>query len=231
MSEQTFKLSVDGSQLEGDLVVPEGATGIVLFAHGSGSSRHSPRNREVAGWLQAGGLATFLIDLLTLAEDAVDQRTQQYRFDVALLGRRLGKMIDWLAALEATAGLPLGLYGASTGAGAALIAAADRPQRVRAVVSRGGRPDLAGPALGHVLAATLLIVGGADDDVIELNRRALEGFLPSVEARLSIVPGAGHLFEEPGSLEEVARESVSWFQEHLLEHRLGRHPFEELDPR
>lgn len=231
MSEQTYKLLVDGSQLEGDLVMPEGAVGVVLFAHGSGSSRQSPRNRQVAASLHAAGLATFLIDLLTLAEDTVDRRTRQYRFDAGLLGSRLGKMVDWLAELDATAELPLGLFGASTGAGAALIAAAQRPQRVRAVVSRGGRPDLAGPALGHVLAATLLIVGGADDDVIELNRRALESFPPATEARLSIVPGAGHLFEEPGSLEEVARESATWFQQHLLEHRLGSHPFEELDSR
>ncbi|HEY5311255.1 MAG TPA: dienelactone hydrolase family protein [Pirellulales bacterium] len=231
MSEQTYKLPVDESELEGDLNVRSGATGLVLFAHGSGSSRYSRRNRDVAEFLQAAGLATFLVDLLTVAEDAVDRRTRQYRFDVPMLGRRLGKIVDWLASFDAVAALPLGLYGASTGAAAALIAAANRPKRIRAVVSRGGRPDLAGSALRHVLAPTLLIVGGADEDVLELNRHALESFLPGTEVRLSVVPGAGHLFEEPGSLEEVSRESAAWFQEHLLEHRLGRHPFEELDSR
>jgi dienelactone hydrolase len=185
----------------------------------------------VAESLQAAGLATFLVDLLTMAEDAVDRRTQQHRFDVPMLGRRLGKIIDWLARLEVAAALPLGLFGASTGAAAALIAAADRPRRVLAVVSRGGRPDLAGPALRHVLAPTLLIVGGADEDVLELNRHAQESFLPGTEVRLSVIPGASHLFEEPGSLEEVARESATWFQAHLQEHRLSRHPLEELDSR
>jgi dienelactone hydrolase len=231
VGEKTYTLQVHGSKLEGDLTLPAGATGVVLFAHGSGSSRHSPRNVQVARALQADGLGTFLIDLLTTEEDAIDRRTRQYRFDVPMLGRRLAMIIDWLARPDLAAELPLGLFGASTGAGAALIAAAERPKRVRAVVARGGRPDLAPAALAHVLAPTLLIVGGADEDVIELNRRALESFLPATEARLSIVPGAGHLFEEPGTLEEVAREASDWFREHLLAHRLGRHPFEELDPR
>lgn len=231
MSERTYKLQIGESELEGDLNLRPGATGLVLFAHGSGSSRHSRRNREVAASLQAAGLSTFLVDLLTMAEDAVDRQTRQYRFDVPMLGRRLGRIIDWLADFPSAAELPLGLYGASTGAGAALIAAADRPKRVRAVVSRGGRPDLAGPALRHVLAPTLLIVGSADEDVLELNRHAREGFLPGTPVRLSVIPGASHLFEEAGSLEQVSRETIAWFQEHLQEHRLGLHPFEELDRR
>ncbi|HEX3659109.1 MAG TPA: alpha/beta family hydrolase [Pirellulales bacterium] len=231
MSERTYKLQVDDSQLEGDLRVPAGATGLVLFAHGSGSSRHSPRNVEVAEFLQSAGLATFLVDLLTMAEDALDRQTRQYRFDVPMLGRRLGKIIDWLATLGPASELPLGLYGASTGAAASLIAAANRARRVGAVVSRGGRPDLASSSLRHVQAPTLLIVGSADEDVLELNRHALESFRPATEVRLSVIPGAGHLFEEPGSLEEVSRESAAWFQEHLQEHRLGLHPFEELDSR
>lgn len=231
MSERTYQLSIEGSPLEGDLNVPEAARGLVVFAHGSGSSRHSPRNREVAAMLQQAGLATFLVDLLTMAEDVVDRRTRQYRFDVPMLGRRLERIIDWTATIEDAAELPLGLFGASTGAAAALIAAARRQRRVLAVVSRGGRPDLAGPALRRVQAATLLIVGSADEDVLELNRHALESFPPSTEARVSVIPGATHLFEEPGALEEVARESAAWFQEHLHEHRLGSHPFEELDSR
>lgn len=231
MHEQTYQLLIDESPLEGDLNIPDGATGLVLFAHGSGSSRHSTRNRQVAGWLQEGGLATFLVDLLTVAEDTVDRHTRQHRFDVPMLGRRLVRIIDWLAKIDVAAELPLGLFGASTGAAAALIAATTRPRRVKAVVSRGGRPDLAGPALRHVLAPTLLIVGSADEDVLELNRHALESIPPGTEVRLSIIPGATHLFEEPGTLEEVARESIAWFEQHLLEHRLGARSFEELDRR
>jgi putative phosphoribosyl transferase len=199
--------------LEGDLVVPAGATGIVAFAHGSGSSRHSPRNKRVADTLNEAGLGTLLVDLLTPAEEAVDRVTAQHRFDIALLARRLVAAVDWLRH-TATRELPVGLFGASTGAAAALVAAAERPNDVRAVVSRGGRPDLAGAALTRVRAATLLIVGGRDPQVLELNRLALEA-LGAVEKQLVIVPGATHLFEEPGTLDEVARLAADWFSRHL----------------
>jgi putative phosphoribosyl transferase len=199
--------------LEGDLVVPAGATGIVAFAHGSGSSRHSPRNKRVSDTLNEAGLGTLLVDLLTPAEEAVDRVTAQHRFDIALLARRLVAAVDWLRH-TATPELPVGLFGASTGAAAALVAAAERPNDVRAIVSRGGRPDLAGAALARVRAATLLIVGGRDPQVLELNRLAL-GALGAVEKQLVIVPGATHLFEEPGTLDEVARLAADWFSRHL----------------
>jgi dienelactone hydrolase len=199
--------------LEGDLVVPAGATGIVAFAHGSGSSRHSPRNKRVADTLNEAGLGTLLVDLLTPAEEAVDRVTAQHRFDIALLARRLVAAVDWLRHTAAPE-LPVGLFGASTGAAAALVAAAERPNDVRAVVSRGGRPDLAGAALARVRAATLLIVGGRDPQVLELNGLALEA-LGAVEKQLVIVPGATHLFEEPGTLDEVARLAADWFSRHL----------------
>ena len=199
--------------LEGNLVVPPGASGIVLFAHGSGSSRHSPRNRFVAGELQRRGLGTLLIDLLTSGEEAIDMRTRQLRFDIGLLANRLVVATDWLARQPETAQLKLGYFGASTGAGAALVAAVDRPERVLAIVSRGGRPDLAGSALPHVVAPTLLIVGGDDVPVISLNRQALAQLV--VERRLEIVPGATHLFEEPGTLEQVAQLAGDWFARHL----------------
>jgi putative phosphoribosyl transferase len=195
--------------LDGDLATPAAAQGVVLFAHGSGSGRHSPRNRQVASALGRAGLATLLLDLLTLEEEAADRASGQFRFDVELLARRLGAAADWLAAEQRTAGLPVGLFGASTGAGAALLAAAERPQRIAAVVSRGGRPELAGAALGRVLPPTLLIVGALDPQVLELNRAAL-GRLGS-EASLEMVPGASHLFEEPGTLEQVAELAVGWF--------------------
>jgi pimeloyl-ACP methyl ester carboxylesterase len=199
--------------LEGDLEIPAGARGIVAFAHGSGSSRLSPRNRFVADELRAGNLGTLLIDLLTQDEEAIDARTRQLRFDIELLSGRMGIVVDRLARDEDTASLPIGLFGASTGAAAALVAAARRPVEVRAVVSRGGRPDLAGAALEDVRAPTLLIVGGRDTEVIELNRGALARM--TVEGQIVIVPGATHLFEEPGTLNEVARLAREWFVEHL----------------
>ena len=213
MDERSVRVHTGEVILEGDLVVPPGAGGIVLFAHGSGSSRHSPRNRYVAGLLQSGGLATLLIDLLTPDEEVVDLRTAQLRFDIGLLAERLVGASDWLAGQPATRDLRLGYFGASTGGGAALVAAAEHPQAVHAVVSRGGRPDLAGAALPRVLAPTLLIVGERDLPVIEMNEAALAR-LECVK-RLEIVPGATHLFEEPGTLEEVARLARDWFERYL----------------
>jgi dienelactone hydrolase len=209
--EQPVKISPEG--LSGDLVIPERAAGVVLFAHGSGSSRHSPRNRYVASVLQQAGFATLLLDLLTAAEEQVDLDTGDLRFDIELLAKRLLGATDWLQRAQATRGLSIGYFGASTGAGAALVAAAERPDAIGAVVSRGGRPDLAGPALPRVEMPTLLIVGGNDQQVVELNRRALAEL--RCEKRLSIVPGATHLFEEPGTLEEVSKLARNWFLEHL----------------
>lgn len=200
--------------LEGSLVAPPGARGVVLFAHGSGSSRHSPRNRFVAGVLQRAGLGTLLMDLLTPEEEAVDQRTAHLRFDIGLLAQRLVAATDWLREHPETDKLAVGYFGASTGGGAALVAAAERPDVARAVVSRGGRPDLAGPALDRVRAPTLLIVGGEDVPVVALNREAM-GQMRGVEVRLEVIPGATHLFEEPGALEEVARLASEWFLTHL----------------
>jgi putative phosphoribosyl transferase len=196
-----------------DTARPEGARGVVLFAHGSGSSRHSVRNRFVAGALRGGGLATLLLDLLTPDEEAVDARTAHLRFDIGLLAHRLVAATDWLTANPDTRGLKIGYFGASTGGGAALVAAAERPDLVAAVVSRGGRPDLAGPSLVHVRAPTLLIVGGRDEPVIGMNREAMRQLRS--ETRLEIVPGATHLFEEPGALEAVARLAEDWFQRHF----------------
>ncbi len=196
--------------LEGNLFLPAEAQGVVLFAHGSGSSRHSPRNRFVAQVLNQAGLATLLLDLLTADEEAIDAFSARYRFDIGLLAERLTGAVDWLHATEATADLAVGCFGASTGAAAALMTAAERPHLVRAVVSRGGRPDLAGPALERVQAPTLLIVGGNDAPVLDLNRQALER-LAATQKELRIVPGATHLFEEPGALEEVARLAADWF--------------------
>lgn len=200
------------ARLEGELVVPAGAAGIVVFAHGSGSSRHSPRNRMVAATLEEAGIGTLLVDLLTRAEEKADRLGGEYRFDIPLLGGRLVAIVDWLRR-DRGSPLPIGLFGASTGAAAALVAAAERPEDIAAVVSRGGRPDLAGPALRRVRAPTLLIVGGADEQVLELNRRAL-ALLPG-EKLLAVVPGATHLFEEPGALEQVARLAADWFSRHL----------------
>ncbi len=202
-----------GVWLEGDLSVPSDATGVVLFAHGSGSSRHSPRNRQVAEHLHRLGLATLLIDLLTEAEEIAELQTRHLRFDIGLLAGRLVSATTWLRTEPATRPLRIGYFGASTGAAAALVAAADGD--VAAVVSRGGRPDLAGPALARVTAPTLLIVGGMDRFVLELNREALAQL--TGEKALHVVPGATHLFEEPGALEEVSRLAGSWFADHLQE--------------
>jgi dienelactone hydrolase len=211
--ERPVRVSAGPVTLGGDLGVPEGSEGIVLFAHGSGSSRHSPRNRYVAQLLREGGLATLLIDLLTADEEAVDLRTRHLRFDIALLAERLVGATDWLTTNADTRHLRIGYFGASTGAAAALVAATERPGVIGAIVSRGGRPDLAGPFLPRVQAPTLLIVGGNDVPVIQMNREALARL--RVEAKLAIVPGATHLFEEPGALEVVARMAREWFLRHL----------------
>ena len=199
--------------LAGTLAVPEAARGVVLFAHGSGSGRQSPRNRRVAQVLNDAGLVTLLLDLLTPDEEELDSLTRENRFDIALLASRLVDATDWLASNPATAALPLGYFGASTGAGAALVAAAERADGVGAVVSRGGRPDLAGAALSRVRAPTLLIVGGRDPVVLDLNRDALAHL--RVDAELEVVPAASHLFVEPGTLEQVAELARDWFLRHL----------------
>jgi putative phosphoribosyl transferase len=211
-AEEAVRIGVDPVALDGDLARPPRSGGIVLFAHGSGSSRHSPRNRRVAEHLQRVGLGTLLLDLLTPDEERLDLRSRELRFDIGLLARRLVGAIDWLAA-RFGGELRVGLFGASTGAAAALVAAGERPGPVAAVVSRGGRPDLAGPALERVAAPTLLVVGGADTQVLALNRRAA-GRLAAPH-RMEVVPGAGHLFEEPGALDEVARLAAAWFVAHL----------------
>jgi putative phosphoribosyl transferase len=212
-SDGTLHVSAGDAQLAADVTVPTSAEGVVLFAHGSGSSRHSPRNRYVAEVLQYAGLATVLADLLTPEEEQLDARTAQLRFDIGLLGRRVLALTDWVPTHEPLAGLPIGLFGASTGAAAALAAAAARPDAVDAVVSRGGRPDLAGDALRRVQQPTLLVVGGRDTTVIDLNfdaARQLAG-----ETRVEIVPDATHLFEEPNALERVAELARDWFVRHL----------------
>ena len=211
MSERHVEVVADTAHLAGTLTLPERAHGVVAFAHGSGSSRFSPRNRAVAAVLNGAGFATLLLDLLTSEEERVDAYTAHLRFDVHLLAQRLGAATAWLSDETVTARLPVGYFGASTGAASALIAAADHSE-VTAVVSRGGRPDLAGPALALVRAPTLLIVGGADVPVIDLNRLARARMRPDVEARLQIVPGATHLFEEPGALEMVAGLATDWFR-------------------
>jgi pimeloyl-ACP methyl ester carboxylesterase len=203
------RLRLDGAELGGALTIPQDASGMVLFAHGSGSSRHSPRNRLVAEDLQRAGLGTLLMDLLTAEEDAVDQFTREFRFDIPLLGERLTGAIDWLRSESTTRALPIGLFGASTGAAAALLAAAARPDQVSAVVSRGGRPDLAGDALPLVQAPTLLIVGANDAPVIPLNEAARRHMRAPVE--MVLVPGASHLFEEPGTLAEASALARDWF--------------------
>lgn len=206
-------VSAGGATLEGNLLIPPEATGVVLFAHGSGSSRFSSRNRTVAQELRRGGLATLLIDLLTPEEEAVDVRTGHLRFDIDLLAGRLVGTIEWMSREPSASRLRVGLFGASTGGGAALVAAARSPERVGAVVSRGGRPDLAGAALPKVKAPTLLIVGGDDIPVIRMNQEAYEQM--TCERRMEIVPGASHLFEEPGTLERVAELARDWFIQHL----------------
>ena len=212
--EEEVRLAVDGVTLVGDLALPLRPQGVILFAHGSGSSRHSPRNRKVARALRASGLATLLIDLLTPREEAEDTATGHLRFDIRLLARRLGAVTRWLQEERPLAGLPVGYFGASTGGGAALAAAADHGE-VFAVVSRGGRPDLAGTALPRVTAPTLLIVGGDDDVVLGLNRQAATEMQCRWE--LVVIPGATHLFEESGAMELVADRAAAWFERHLAD--------------
>jgi dienelactone hydrolase len=208
-----IRVTTHGVTLEGNLDLPPNAQGIVLFAHGSGSSRHSPRNQFVAQVLQRSGLATLLLDLLTSDEEVIDEQTRHLRFDIQLLAERLVSAVDWLAKESTTRTLNIGCFGASTGAAAALIAAAERPLQVHAVVSRGGRPDLAGGALARVQAPTLFIVGGSDHVVEQLNREALSQL--HAPHRLEIIPGATHLFEEKGALERVAALAADWFLRHL----------------
>jgi putative phosphoribosyl transferase len=199
--------------LSGNLHLPDEASGIVLFAHGSGSSRHSPRNQFVAHTLNNAGLGTLLFDLLTPDEEAFDMQTREHRFNIRLLAARLVHATKWVKQQHQTRDLRIGYFGSSTGGAAALVAAADNPQNVGAVVSRGGRPDLAGEALPKVRTPTLLIVGGDDDVVIELNEQARDRM--HCEVKLEIVPGATHLFEEPGALEKVAKLASDWFVKHL----------------
>jgi len=214
IEERLVRVPAGPVTLEGNLTLPEQSRGIVLFAHGSGSSRHSPRNRYVARLLNEAKLATLLIDLLTLYEEVIDARTAQLRFDIDLLAERLVDATDWLTQFPDTKDLRIGYFGASTGAAAALAAAALRPDPVGAIVSRGGRPDLAGAALIRVRAPTLLIVGENDEQVIQLNRAALAQL--RCEKQLVIVPGATHLFEEPGALDVVAQLACDWFERHLI---------------
>jgi dienelactone hydrolase len=209
----TLRIPVDGVTLMADLAIPADAHGIVIFAHGSGSSRHSPRNQFVARVLQQSDFGTLLMDLLTEKEEAVDNQTREMRFDISLLGRRLTDTVDWLATQPAYKHLPIGIFGASTGAAAALVTAADRPIVVKSVVSRGGRPDLAGESLPRVKAPTLMIVGAYDDAVMELNQQAMKRMQAPVE--MKIVPRATHLFEEPGALAHVADLASQWFWDYL----------------
>ncbi len=219
LEERPIRIPAGPVSLDGDLTLPESAQAVVLFAHGSGSGRYSSRNRYVARELNKGGLATLLMDLLTPEEEAIDTRTARLRFDIPLLAERVADATDWLRQEPHTQHLPIGYFGASTGAAAALVAAARRPDEVGAVVSRGGRPDLAGHALAAVRAPTLLIVGGNDHQVLELNRFALARL--RCEKQLIIIPGATHLFEEPGALEEVAKLARDWFQRHLIQNLQG----------
>ena len=214
-SPQEIMVSTGDATLAGGLTVPAGAIGVVIFVHGSGSSRHSPRNQFVAQALNGSGLATLLFDLLTSEEEQVDLRTRHLRFDIDLLARRTVGATDWLIGQQQTRGLNVGYFGSSTGAAAALMAAAERPDIARAVVSRGGRPDLANWALPRVSAPVLLLVGELDTQVIDLNRQAMARMNPKTEKRLEIVSGATHLFEEPGTLELVAGRASSWFTQHL----------------
>lgn len=213
LNDSVVHIETDDVSLEGNLTVPDGAQGLVLFAHGSGSSRHSPRNRYVAGVLHEGGLATLLFDLLTEEEERIDRQTRHLRFDIDLLAKRLTGATEWVRTNSKTRDLNIGYFGSSTGAAAALIAAAQNPDIVHAVVSRGGRPDLAKKVLPTVQASTLLIVGGNDLPVISMNREAQEQMETTTE--MEIIPGAGHLFEGPGQLEEVARLARDWFNQHL----------------
>jgi len=207
------KIQSGRAGLSGDLTIPDGAVALVLFAHGSGSSRHSPRNQFVARTLNGAGLATLLFDLLTPEEEAADLYTREHRFNISLLADRLMHATKWAKQQEQTRDVRVGYFGSSTGGAAALVAAAEAPENVRAIVSRGGRPDLAGDALPKVQAPTLLMVGGNDDVVIELNEMARDRM--RCEVKLEIVPGATHLFEEPGALERVAKLASDWFVNHI----------------
>jgi len=218
-SSSEIQIPIDSITLEGNLKIPEGAKGIVVFAHGSGSSRFSPRNRYVAQELQKEGLGTLLFDLLTSEEERIDMITAQLRFDIDLLADRLVNVTNWLLTNPETKKLSVGYFGASTGAAAALIAAKEHANIIKAVVSRGGRPDLAEKALPDVKAPTLLIVGGEDYQVIEMNQWALDR-LKAEQKELKIVPGATHLFEEPGTLEEVANLAGEWFKRYLMEKKI-----------
>jgi dienelactone hydrolase len=224
MEHRSIAIDVGAVVLEGELAVPDAPRAVVVFAHGSGSGRHSPRNQHVAKKLRDAGLATLLFDLLTPEEEHAEQRTRHLRFDIGMLARRLVGARDWLRRSPSLAPLAIGYFGASTGAAAALVAAALAPDGIAAVVSRGGRPDLAGDALQLVRAPTLLIVGSNDEVVLELNRAALAEL--AAPGRLEIVPGAGHLFEEPGALDRVARLACEWFREHaaVAAARLTPHP-------
>ncbi|MGE5532335.1 MAG: dienelactone hydrolase family protein [Bacteroidota bacterium] len=212
-AELALQIHAGDVSLEGDLRLPDNPLGLVMFAHGSGSSRHSPRNKHVADVLHQSGIGTLLMDLLTVDEEAVDQYTRHLRFDIGLLAQRLVAATDWLKEDPELTGLSLGYFGASTGAAAAIIAAAHRPEHIKAVVSRGGRPDLAGASLALIKAPTLLIVGGDDYAVIDLNRQAFARM--TCEKRLEIVPGATHLFEEPGTLDKAAELAADWFGQYL----------------
>ena len=212
---QYVQILSTGVRLEGIMSTPSDAKGLVLFVHGSGSSRHSPRNQYVAQALQEAGLATLLFDLLTPEEEQVDLRTRHLRFDIHLLARRTAGVLEWTDLQPYAREFKIGLFGSSTGAAAALMAAAELPEKVEAVVSRGGRPDLADAALPKVQAPTLLIVGSLDELVIELNEKALQQMKTGPEKKLVIVPGASHLFEEPGALEDAARLASDWFQTYL----------------
>lgn len=220
--ELEVEISAGRQSLQGTLVLPQDARGIVLFAHGSGSGRFSSRNRHVAQALNRTGLATLLFDLLSEAEERVDLRTLEYRFNIGLLADRLAGATDWVIEFPETRDMNIGYFGASTGAAAALIAAAQHPRQVEAIVSRGGRPDLAGPVLRHVQAPTLLIVGGDDHEIIYLNQHAFDAM--QCEKELLIIPGATHLFGEPGKLDEVARAASGWLVRHLLKEPVTHEP-------
>lgn len=209
------EIRAGGVTLAGNLSVPRSARGLVIFVHGSGSSRMSPRNQYVARIMQSAGLATLLFDLLTQGEELIDSQTRELRFDIHLLHMRTIAAANWVRLEDPTADLPLGFYGASTGAAAALLAAADRPKETFAVVSRGGRPDLAGEALARVKAPVLFLVGGLDGEVLDLNRQAMAQLPAETERRLEVIPGATHLFEEPGTLERAADLASRWFVDHL----------------
>lgn len=214
VTNEEVRIPCGSARMQGDLMLPRQALGLVLFAHGSGSGRHSARNRQVAQALQQAGMATLLLDLLTAEEEQADLHTREHRFNIALLTERLQAATQWAQAQENLQSLPLGYFGASTGSAAALIAAARLGRRIAAVVSRGGRPDLVGAvALASLKAPTLLIVGGADHSVLDLNEQACQHL--RCDRRLAVVPGAGHLFEEPGALEQVAALATTWFSLHL----------------